>query len=152
MPIVFCIALAVLALGSAHRIVRRSRRRTPRDSLTAALGVRTLKELDAHLEGIAANEMRRIHANVVRYVAGDVGHVVGIWDLRHGIALGLSDGRRLALGGVSHLAGRLLVNRAAADKLRLARVELDGLSYRLVLRGETGTVLEIYARRVALAP
>jgi hypothetical protein len=78
--------------------------------------------------------------------------VVGIWDSRHGVALGLSDGRRLSLGGISRFTTRLLVNRAAEDKLRLAHVELDGLTYRLSLRGEAGTMVEIYARRVSLAP
>jgi hypothetical protein len=151
MPILFCIAL-VLALGTAHRMVRRSRLRPPPDPLIRVFGLSGMAELDAHLEGIAVDEMRRLHANVVRYVSGDVGHVVRIWDSRHGIALGLSDGRRLALGGVSRFTTRLLVNRAAQDKLRLAGVELDGFSYRLSLRGEAGAVMEVYARRVTLAP
>jgi hypothetical protein len=152
MPIVLFLALVVVALGSTYRTARRSQRRVPRDPLTQVFRPRELAELDAHLEGIAVDEMRRLHAHVVRYIAGGVGHVVGIWDSRHGVALGLSDGRRLALGGVSRFTTRLLVNRAAEDKLRLARVELDGLSYRLSLRGEAGTVFEIYARRVSLAP
>jgi hypothetical protein len=152
MPIIFFVALAVLALGSIYRTARRTQRRVPRDPLTQVFGARELAELDAHLVDCDPLEMRRLHANVVRYIAGGVGHVVGIWDSRHGVALGLSDGRRLALGGVSRFTTRLLVNRAAEDKLRLARVELDGLSYRLSLRGEAGTVVEIYARRVSLAP
>ena len=152
MPIVFFIALAALALGAAFRTASRAQSRWPRDPLTQVFGARAFAELDAHLERIAVAETRRLHANVVRYIEGDVGHVVGISDWRHGIALGLSDGRRLALGGVSHGTTRLLVNRAAAEKLRLARIELDGFSYRLLLRGEAGAVVEIFARRVALAP
>jgi hypothetical protein len=152
MPIVFFVALALLALGATYRTASRTQRRAPRDPLTQVFRARELAELDAHLEGIAVDEMRRLHANVVRYIAGGVAHVVGISDSRHGIALGLSDGRRLALGGVSRFTTRMLVNRAAEDKLRLAGVELDGLSYRLSLRGEAGTVVEIYARRVTLAP
>jgi hypothetical protein len=141
-----------LPSGALYRRLRRSRRRAPPDPLTQVFGARELGKLDAHLEQIAADETCRLHANVVRYVAGDVGHVVGIWDSGSGVALRLSDGRRLALGGVSHFTTRLLVKRAAEDKLRLARVELDGFSYRLLLRGEAGATVQIYARRVALAP
>jgi hypothetical protein len=78
--------------------------------------------------------------------------VVVISDSRHEIALLLSDGRRMALGGVSRVSRRVLVNRAARDKLRPALVERDGLSYRLLLRSEAGAEIEIYPRRVALAP
>jgi hypothetical protein len=152
MPIVVFVALAVVALGTTYRTASRAERRAPRDPLSAVFGAREFTELDADLEAIAVDETRRLHASVVRYVAGDVGHVVAIWDSRHGISLRMSDGRRLALGGVSRLAARLLVNRAASDKLRLAQVEIDGSSYRLHLRGEAGSKVVIWARMIALAP
>jgi hypothetical protein len=150
MPIVFYGALAILGFGTACAMISGSRRRA--DPLRQVFRTRGLREFDEHLERIAADERHRLHVNVVRYIASDVGHVVGVWDSREGVALGMSDGCRLALGGVSHLTTRLLVDRAVEDKLRPARVELDGFSYRLLLRGEAGAVMEIYAHRVALAP
>jgi hypothetical protein len=152
MLILLFTALALLAFDTAFRVVALFRRRAPRDPFRQVFRARELKELDAHLEVIAADEMRRLHVNVVRYVAGNAGHVVGIWDSRHGVALGLSDGRRLALGGISLSTARLLAVRAAEDKLRLAHVERAEFSYRLLLRGEGGAIVEVYARRVALAP
>ena len=150
MPIVFYSVLAVLGFGTAYAMLSRFRRRA--DPLRQVFGGHGLREFDEHLEGIAADEKHRLHVQVVRYIASDVGHVVGVWDSREGVALGMSDGRRLTLGGVSHLTTRLLVHRAVEDKLRLGRVELDGFSYRLLLRGEAGALMEIYARRVALVP
>jgi hypothetical protein len=150
MPIVFYTTLAALGFGTAYAMISRSPRRA--DPLRRVFGARELREFEAHLQRIAAEEKLRLHANVLRYIASDVGHVVGVWDSREGVALGMSDGRRLTLGGVSHLTTRLLVHRAVEDKLRLARVELDGFSYRLLLRGEAGAHMEIYARRVALVP
>jgi hypothetical protein len=47
---------------------------------------------------------------------------------------------------LSHLA-----RGAAEERLRPAHVGRDAFSYRLVLRGETGAELEVYARRVTLA-
>jgi hypothetical protein len=68
-----------------------------------------LRELDAHLDEIAAAELRRMDAAVVSYMAGEVGHVVVISDHpNHCIALALSDGRRLTLGVVSGATRRQL--------------------------------------------
>jgi hypothetical protein len=154
MPVVLGVLPALIALVALYRLVGRSRRRrrAARDPLTHVFRPHELRELDAHLDEIAEEELRRLDANIARYVAGAVGHVVVISDSRHEIALLLSDGRRMALGGVSRAARRVLINRAARDKLRPALVERDGLSYRLLLRSEAGAEIEIYPRRVALAP
>lgn len=145
---------ALIALAAMYRLIGRSqrRRRATRQPLTKVFQPHELRELDAHLDEIAKEELRRLDANVQRYVAGEVGHVVTIWDSLYGIALGLSDGRWLSLGGVSRVTRRLLVSRAAKDKLHLTRVERDGISYRVFLRGEAGVEVEIYSRRIALAP
>jgi hypothetical protein len=148
------VALAFIGFAPTYLLVGSSRRRrnAARDPLTGVFQPDELRELDAHLDEIAKEELRRLDANLVRYVAGEVGHVVTIWDSLYGIALGLSDGRRIALGGVSRVSRRLLIRRAAQDKLRLIRVERDGISYRVVLRGEVGAEIEIYTSRIAVAP
>jgi hypothetical protein len=45
----------------------------------------------------------------------------------------------------------LLARGAAERRLRPAHVVRDAFSYRLVLRGETGGEMEVFARRVTLA-
>jgi hypothetical protein len=154
MLVVLCVGLALIALAATYRLIGSYRRRCSagRDPLTHVFQLHELRELDARLDVIAEEELRQLDANIARYVAGEVGHVVLISYSRHEIALLLSDGRRIALGGVSRMMRRFLLNRAAQDKLRPARVERDGLSYRLLLRSEAGTEIEVYTRRVALAP
>jgi hypothetical protein len=78
--------------------------------------------------------------------------VVVIWDCRHEIELLLSDGCQMALGGVSRVMRRSLVNRAAQDKWSPARVERDGPFYRLLLRSQAGAEIEVRMRRLALRP
>jgi hypothetical protein len=150
MFVVSCVVIA-LVLVCAHHRARTSRRRR-RDPVGHLFRSRELQALDAHLDLVAQDERRRLDAAVLRYVAGEAGHVVVVSDWRYGIALDLSDGRRIALGGVSRVTRRLLASRVTADRLRLARVECDGVSYRLTLRGEAGDEIEIFSRRVALAP
>jgi hypothetical protein len=152
--VVLCVGCAVIALAAMYRLIGsyRRRRSAGRDPLTRVFQPHELRELDAHLDVIAEEELRRLDADIARYVAGEVGHVVVIADSRHELALLLSDGRRIALGGVSRVTRRFLMNRAAQDKLRPARVERDGLSYRLLLRSEAGAEIEVHMRRVALAP
>jgi hypothetical protein len=154
MLVVLGLGPALIVLAAIYRLLGSSRRRriAARDPLTHVFAPHELRELDAYLDVIAADELRQLDASVARYVAGEVGHVVVISDSRHEIALVLSDGRRLALGGVSRVTRRLLVNRAARDKLRPARVERDGPSYRVLLRSESGAEIEVHTRRVALAP
>jgi hypothetical protein len=148
------VALAFIGFAPTYLLVGSSRRRrsAAQDPLTHVFQPRELRELEAHLDAIAKEELRRLDANVARYVGGEVGHVVIISDSRHGIALVLSDGRRIALGGVSRATRRELVRRASRDKLRPTRLDHDGLSYRLIFRGEAGPEIEIYTRRLALAP
>jgi len=147
------VAIAVV-LGSIFRLARnyRQRRLATRDPVAHVFRSPEMQELDAVLDLVAVEERRRLDAEVLRYVAGEAGHVVVISDWRYGIALELSDGRRIALGGVSRVTRRMLAHRVPVDRLRLARVECDGISYRLTLRGDAGDELEIFSRRVALAP
>jgi hypothetical protein len=149
--VVACCVVTAVVLFCAYRRGRSTRRR-PRDPVAQLFRSRELQELDAHLNLVAVAERHRLDAEVVRYVAGEAGHVVVVSDWRYGVALDLSDGRRIALGGVSRVTRRLLVHRVTQDRLRLARVECDGVSYRLTLRGEAGDEIEIFSRRVALAP
>jgi hypothetical protein len=130
----------------------RRRRLGSRDPVARIFQSREMQELDAILDLVAVDELRRLDAEVLRYVAGEAGHVLVVSDWRYGIALDLSDGRRIALGGVSRVTRRMLAQRVPMDRLRLARVEIDGISYRLILRSEAGDELEIFSRRVALAP
>ena len=153
MAAVLCAALAFIALCTGHWFTRmlRRRRRAALDVLSGVFRQREYRELDAHLERIAVDELRRLEMSAKRYLAGDVGYVVVISDSRHGIGLSLSDGRRLELGGVSRSTlGRL--KWAAEERLRPAHVTRDGFSYRLLLRGDSGTDMEVFARRVTLAP
>jgi hypothetical protein len=154
MLVVLCVGYALLILAVIYRRIRifRQRRSAARDPLQQVFQPREFRELEAHLNDVAEEELRRMDANVVQYLAGEAGHVVVISDRRHEIELLLSDGRRMALGGVSGVARRSLVNRAAQDQLRPARVERDGLSYRLLLRGQAGAEIEVHTRRLALRP
>jgi hypothetical protein len=147
--------LAIVALATTYRLIgkARRRRRVTRGPLTQVFRLHELRELDAHLDEIAAAELRRMDAAVVGYLAGEVGHVVVISDHpNHGIALALSDGHRLTLGVVSGATRRQLLDHATRDKLRPAHVERNSFTYRLLLRGEKGAEMEIHARRVVLTP
>lgn len=148
---VVCCVVAAVVFCCVYRRHRLSRQRR-RDPVTHLFRSRELQELDAQLDLVAVDERKRLDADVLRYIAGEAGHVLVVSDWRYGIALDLSDGRRIALGGVSRVTRRLLAHRVTQDRLRLARVECDGVSYRLTLRGEAGDEIEIFSRRVALAP
>ena len=153
MAVVLSSPLACIALVTGY-LVHRQRRHTRRGShnvLRQVFRPREYRELDEHLDRIAALELRRLEATAKRYVAGDAGYVVGISGSRHGIGLGLSDGHRLELGGVSRSMLSLLVRDAATERLRPAHVTRDGFSYRLLFRGEAGAEVEVFARRLTLA-
>jgi hypothetical protein len=155
MLVILSIALALVALATTCLLGGNTRRRRQAadDLLTRVFRRDELRELDAHLDEIAAAELRRIDADVLRYVAGDVGHVVVISDHpRDGIALALSDGHRLTLGVISAATRKQLLHRATKDKLRPASIERNRFSYLLLLRGEKGAEMEIHARRVVLTP
>jgi HAMP domain-containing protein len=144
-----CVALALIALAATYRYRRRITAAC--EPLTSVLRARELRKLDAHLNQVAADELGRLARDVVHYVAGDVGHVVVISDHpRHSIALGLSDGHLLTISGVTRVTRSLLLHHAANDKLRPARVERDGYSYRLLLRGESGHEMRIHTPMVSL--
>ena len=148
----WCLPLGVLALVEVYRQIRCARRRkTPPDALARVFRPKEMRELDQHLERIAELEQRSIDAALARYVAGTAGHVVVISESPHGVALGLSDGRRLALGCVSRSALAALKRRAADDRLYPAGVVRDAFSYRLRFRGESGADIELGTRRLTLA-
>ena len=150
---VLCVVLALVALAASYRRVCSSRngRVAAGDPLIHVFKRDELREFDAQLEAIAREELLRLDASLMRYIAGEVGHVVVVSDSSHGIALALSDGRRMTLGGVSRVTRRRLLHRAARDKLRPARIEREAFSYRLLLRSEAGAEIEFHTRRVALA-
>ena len=144
------IGLLLLVLG--RRALRWGLQHRPaRDPLRRVFGFSELRQLDDHLNRVAELEQLRIDATVARYVAGFAGHVVVVSETRHGVALGLSDGCRLVLGGVSRSTLSTLRRRAASTKLYPARVEHDHFCYRLHLRDETGVDLELNMRQLALA-
>ncbi|MCW2676200.1 MAG: hypothetical protein JWR70_1240 [Modestobacter sp.] len=154
MGVVLCVVLALIALSAGYRFVRgrRRHRRAASDSLRRVFRPRELRQLNRHLERIAVDELRRLEVRAVRYVAGDVGYVVVVSGSRHGIGLGLSDGHRLELGGVSRSTLKLLEKGATEEELRPARVRRYGFfSYGLLLRGKAGAEMEIFADRVTLA-
>jgi hypothetical protein len=153
MLIILFLAMIFLVTDLTHWLAGGSRRRRATGgSLEHPFRGPDLRELDARLDRIALEELRRLEKQLARYVASDVGHVLVISRSPHGIALELSDGRRLALGGVSQRTRHQLIARAAGDKLRPAHVHRDAFSYRLLLRGLAGAEIEIHARQIALAP
>jgi hypothetical protein len=152
MVVIVPFMLALVALATAYRMVKRPRRRLWGDPFSRVFHPRELRELDAALEEIAASEQRRLDANVERYVSGYTGHVVAVAESRYGVALVLSDGCRLALGGIGMSTRKRLLLRVPKDKFRPARVERDRFTYRVLLRGEHGAEIEVHTQRVALAP
>ena len=151
---VLCVVLALVALSTSYRRVASSRkgRSAAGDPLIGVFKPDELRELDAQLDAIALEELLQLDATLMRYLAGAVGHVVVVSDSSQGIALALSDGRRMTLGGVSGVTRRRLLRLAAQDRLRPARIEREAFSYRLLLRGEAGAEIEFHTRSVALAP
>jgi hypothetical protein len=153
MLIILCIAMVVLVTDATFWLAGRSRRRrAAKDSLERPFRAPELRKLDARLDEIALEELRRLESQLARYVASEVGHVLMISRSPHGIALELSDGRRLALGGVSQRTRNQLTQRASWDELRPAHVQREAFSYRLLLRGLAGREIEVHARHIALAP
>jgi hypothetical protein len=108
MLVVLGVGPALIALAATYWLIgsSRRRRRAGRDPLSQVFQLHELRELDAHLDVVAEEELRRLDAHIAHYVAGEVGHVVVISESRHEIALLLSDGRRMALGGVSRVMRR----------------------------------------------
>jgi hypothetical protein len=145
-------ALAGTATSSVIAARYRQRRYAARNPLAQAFRIRDLDELDTHLETVALEENRRLENELARYLASNAGHVVVISTTPNGIALELSDGRRLALRGISRRTVELLNRRAPMDMLHPSSFHRDAVSYRLLLRGLAGAKIEIYARNIALVP
>ncbi|HET6292304.1 MAG TPA: hypothetical protein VFG33_02985 [Kribbella sp.] len=151
MLIILLVSMIFLA-DATYWITKRTKRgRLSGDPFEDAFGESELRKLDSHLEEVALEELRRLERQLTTYVGTDVGHVLMISRSAHGIALELSDGRRMALGGVSPRIRHILTQRAASDELRPAHVQRDAFSYRLLLRGGDGEI-EVHARHIALAP
>jgi hypothetical protein len=148
------IAVALVGTATSAAIVARYRqaRYAARNPLAQAFRMRDFDELDAHLEAVALEENRRLENELARYIAGNAGHVVVISTAPNGVALELSDGRRLALRGISRRTVELLNRCAPMDMLHPSSYHRDAVSYRLLLRGLAGAEIEIYARNIALVP
>jgi hypothetical protein len=153
MLIILCIAMALAATATTFAIAARYRqtRHAAREPMAQALGVREFGALDAHLEAVALDELGRLERELARYLAGRAGHVVVISKAPNGIALELSDGRRLALRGISRRTFELLHRAAPVHLLRPESFDRDAFTYRLLLRGLTGAEIKVYARNIALA-
>jgi hypothetical protein len=148
MVIVWCVAMALAAGALTRR--RRQRRRAADDPLLRVFRRREFVALDTHLEAVARVELRRLDDELARYLAGRAGYVVDVSTTPRGTALELSDGRRLALRGISRRTLELLGRRTKQDMLRPWSFGRDALSCRLLLRGPAGAEIEIYARDAAL--
>jgi hypothetical protein len=148
MLIVLSVAMA-LAAGTLTQRHRR-RRQAARDPMLRVFRRREFVALDTHLEAVAREEHRRLDDDLARYLAGRAGYVVDVSTTPRGTALQLSDGRRLALRGVSCRSLELLGRRSKQDLLRPSSFGRGALSCRLLLRGPAGAEIEIYARNAAL--
>ena len=153
MLIALCTALMLTAAVTTAVLDARygPARHAPPNLMAQVFRRREFRQLDMHLEAVASEERRRLEAELVRYVAGRAGHVVVVRKAPHGIALELSDGRQLAIRGVSPRTVELIDCRARTDILRPERLDRDAFSYRLLLRGAAGAHIKVYARNVALA-
>jgi hypothetical protein len=145
--------LGVLTSPALHLVRARRRRQAAADgTLTLVFPAQELRALDLQLRVAAADELARLELELAAYVTGlRVGYVVAVSDSAGGVAIELSDGQRLSLGGVAHRTRRLLTARATSDLLRPTLVERDGITYRLLLRGHRGDEVELHARRMVLA-
>jgi hypothetical protein len=152
MLITLCIALMLAAVTTAVLGARqRPAGRTARNPMAQVFPRRELRQLDMRLEAVACDERRRLEAKFARYVAGRAGHIVVVRKAPYGIALELSDGRHLALRGISPRTVALIDRHARTDMLRPESLDRDAFSYRLLLRGTAGAHIKVYARNVALA-
>jgi hypothetical protein len=153
MLVIVCIAVALLVAVTTFAKKARSRRacRTGRNLMAEVFSNREFGELNLRLHAVAREELRRLEQDFTRYLAGRAGYVLDVMKAPNGVALELSDGRRLALFGVSRRTADLLHRCAPMDMLRPESFHYDALSYRLLLRGHAGTELKVYARSIALA-
>ena len=143
-------ALALAAAVTISVLTARYRRgrRTAPNPLAQAFRGREFRQFDAHLEAVASEERRRLEGELARYLAGRAGYVVVVSKAPDGIALELSDGCRLALGGVSPRTIDLIDRRGLMDVLRPESLYRYAFSYRLLLRGAAGSEINVYARSI----
>ena len=88
MFVILCVALTLTAAAttSMAAVRYRSARRAAQDPIVHAFGEQELRQLDAHLEAVACEEIRRLENELAHYLAGRAGHVVVVWKEPHGIA------------------------------------------------------------------
>jgi hypothetical protein len=153
MLVILCVAIVLVATvtTSVKGAGIRRARRTARNPMAQVFRRREFRQLDVHLEAVAREEIRRLEQDFARYLAGRAGYVVVVAKAPNGIALELSDGRRLALHGISRRTVELLTRCAPADMLRPESFVYDAVYYRVLLRGHAGTEIKVYARNIALA-
>lgn len=153
MPALLYIVLALAAAVTTTVLATRHRRgrRAACDPVAQAFRWREFRQFDAHLKSVACEELHRLENELVRYLAGRAGHVVVVWKASNGVALELSDGRRLALRGISTRTVELINRRAPREMLRPATFDRDVFSCRLLLRGAAGAEISVYARNITLA-
>ncbi|MDQ1619012.1 MAG: hypothetical protein QOE19_1581 [Actinomycetota bacterium] len=151
MLIILGIALVSAVMTFVLATKSRRTRHAGRNPLAQVFPRREFRQLDAHLEAVARKELRHLEAELAHYLAGSAGHVVVVSKVPNGIALELSDGRRLALHGISARTVGLLKRRAPADRLRPESFHRDALTYGLLLRGPTRGEVKIYARNIVLS-
>jgi hypothetical protein len=151
MPVILCFALIAAVTTSVLARRHRQMRRARSNPIARAFRGREFRQFDAYLETVAREELRRMDEDLARYLAGSAGYVVVVSRAPNGIELELSDGRRLALRGISSHTVELLNRRAPVDMLRPETLDRDALSCRLLLRGQAGAELKVFARMIALA-
>jgi hypothetical protein len=152
MLIILCIAIALAtAVTSALATRFRQARRRKSNPLAQVFRKRELAALDAHLDAVAREERHRLEGELARYLSGRAGHIDTISKTPGGIALGLSDGRCIALRGISLRTLELLRGCARRNTLCPQSIDRDVISCCLLLRGSTGAEIRIHARNIALA-
>jgi hypothetical protein len=151
MLIILCFALIAAGTTFVRAMRHRETRRARGNPIERAFRGREFRQFDAYLEAVAQEEFRRMDEELATYLAGCAGYVVVVSRAPNGIELELSDGRRLALRGISSHMAELLNRRAPVDMLRPETLDRDALSCRLLLRGRAGTELKVFARVIALA-
>jgi hypothetical protein len=149
--IILCIAIALATATSVLAARYRRERRRKSNPLAHVFRLRELAALDAHLEAVARDELHRLEGELARYLAGRTGHIETISRTPSGIALELSDGRCIALRGISLRTLELLRGSARMNTLRPESVDRDVITCCLLLRGSTGAEVRIHARNIALA-
>ncbi len=139
---------AALVDATLRRV--RGRRMPERLSLDATLRTREFHSLDLHLDRVEMTERRRLRQDLMRYVSGEAGHVVGVWVQQDRVVLQLSDTRLMTLAGVLRPTRSVLRQHTAQDRLRPLRVAGGERWCSILLRSDSGQEIDVSARTVTL--